>query len=109
MNGMHSVRAKRNKTSTEPGIYFSYSTSDHLLVRNDDNALADIYNKMSDSEKSIFNGADYTCIYKLYSEIDSLSNSEAKLSVSHKAVLLKLRILNIINSRFTLENKIHLK
>lgn len=104
-----SIRSFKSNKNFKDGKYFNYSKGDKTFVRFDNTAIKDFYQKLSDSEKTIFNGSVYTCVYKFENEIDSLSNNNAKLSLSKKAVLLKLEILEVLNSHSTIKNQIQLK
>lgn len=64
------------------------------------------YNKMSNADKEIFSGANYTAIYKFEKPVSQVSNKDANVSPSKKAVMLKLNVLDIITNKKSIENKI---
>jgi hypothetical protein len=64
------------------------------------------YNKMSNADKEIFSGANYTAIYKFEKPVAQVSNKDANVSPSKKAVMLKLNVLDIITNKKSIENKI---
>lgn len=64
------------------------------------------YNKMSNADKEVFAGANYTAIYKFEKPVAQVSNKDANISPSKKAVMLKLNVLDIITNKKSIENKI---
>ena len=66
------------------------------------------YNKLKEDDKKVFNDASYISIYRFNNEITSFTNSNAKLSKSKKAMMLKSSALDLINGKTNLTNQIQL-
>ena len=66
------------------------------------------YNKLKENDKKVFNDAYYISIYRFENEIISYTNTNAKLSKSKKAMMLKSSALDLINGKTNLTNQIHL-
>lgn len=67
------------------------------------------YNNLKEDDKKIFNEASYTSIYRFENEVASYTNTQAKLSKSKKAVMLRASALDVINGKINLTNQIQLK
>ncbi|MCZ4223590.1 hypothetical protein [Pedobacter rhodius] len=66
------------------------------------------FNKLKSKDKAVFNGANYTSIYRFESPVISTTNSASNLSKSKKAVMLKSSIMDLINGKINVSNQIQL-
>ncbi len=66
------------------------------------------YNKLSNADKEVFNGATYTGIVRFEKPILSASNKGSKLLSDKKAVMLNENILDIISNKKSIANAIAL-
>ncbi|WP_231465528.1 hypothetical protein [Pedobacter sp. Leaf132] len=66
------------------------------------------FNKLKNQDKAVFNGANYTSIYRFETPIASASNPLSNLSKTKKAVMLKSRITDLINGKINVSNQIQL-
>lgn len=67
------------------------------------------YNKLNATDKSVFENADYTSIYRFASPVASQSNASSKVSKSGKAVMQQTTMLSVIHAKTNLSNTIKLK
>lgn len=66
------------------------------------------FNKLKSQDKAIFNGANYTSIYRFESPVTTTSNRASNVSKSKKAVMLKSGIMDLINGKINVSNQIQL-
>ncbi|MBL3658847.1 hypothetical protein [Fulvivirga sediminis] len=64
------------------------------------------YADLQSDDQEIFDDSFYTCIYRFENEVNSYSNTNAKLSKSKKAVMLRAAAIDVINGRASLSNQI---
>lgn len=102
------IKQKENAPDNALADNFIYDTKTNTFQRKNKFELKDMYSKVSNADREIFSTANYTSIYKFESEVKSLSNKEAKVSASKKAVMLKHTALDILTEKKTIENKINL-
>jgi len=77
---------------------FKKTPNDHLLA---------LYrNKMSLRDREMLNSSSYTSIYRFPHEVKSVSNPNATLSKSKKAVLLKASLLDVVLGKKNIQNDI---
>ncbi len=88
--------------------FFDYDPVTATFSRFSKVSLKDNYKKMSNADREVFAGANYTSIYKFDSPIESETNKNAKISPSKKAVMLKTGAMDIITNTTVLENRIKL-
>jgi hypothetical protein len=88
--------------------YFEYDPATATFSRFSKISLKDNYKKMSNADREVFAGANYTSIYKFEMPIETEANKNAKISPSKKAVMLKVGAMDIITNTTVLENKIKL-
>lgn len=101
-----------NKSSTinnNHTQYFSYSTAKKIFKRNGDDVLKQFYDGLSTTQQRIFTGADYTALYRFKNEIITVSEPNAKVSVSKKAVFHKLKLLILAQRGNAITKTIQLK
>jgi hypothetical protein len=87
----------------------NYSYTDKVFNRFYNFNLVEDYEKMSGKDKLVFDGAKYTTIYRFPYAVGTFSNSDAKISKSGKAIMLKLNVKDLITNTKTIKNSINLK
>ena len=87
---------------------YEFDAAANIFTRFNKFSFKEDYNKMSNADKEVFATANYTAIYKFENSVTAVSNKDAKISPSKKAVMLKLNTLDIITRKKSLENKINL-
>ncbi|MCP9752925.1 hypothetical protein [Ferruginibacter sp. HRS2-29] len=95
---------EKGKQKTEKS--FDLDAATNVFSRLNKFQFKEDYNKMSNADKEIFSGANYTAIYKFEKPVSLVSNKDANISPSKKAVMLKLNVLDIITNKKSIENKI---
>lgn len=71
--------------------------------------LMDGFNKLSQKDRSAFEKATYTTIYRFKSLIVNHSNNYARKSKSGRAMMLKTNIKDLVTRKSTIENTIRLR
>jgi hypothetical protein len=97
-----------NKDSTHTA-YFNYSKKDRIFNRKSNNLLKHQYLQMTDAQRIIFSGADYTSIYRFESEIKSVDRDKGQISANKKALLHKIKIISVTRNGYVLNKRIHLQ
>ncbi len=87
---------------------YDLNTAANIFSRINKISLKQDYNKMSNADKEVFATANYTAIYKFENTVSAVSNKDAKISPSKKAVMLQQNALDIITEKKSIENKITL-
>lgn len=103
---IHNVKVHENATGALLNDDFSYDAKEKIFQRKNVYSFKDVYGKMSNADKEVFTAASFTGIYKFDSEVSSVSNSDAKISASKKAVMLKLNAAAILKQKKSIDNKI---
>ncbi len=85
---------------------YDYSKEKKEFKRIHEVDLKSRYEKMSAADKKVLEEANYTSVVQFDQPIKSYSNQSAKLSKSKKGMMLKASVLDIINSRKSIENTI---
>ncbi|PST81761.1 hypothetical protein C7T94_17985 [Pedobacter yulinensis] len=67
------------------------------------------YAKLKSEDKAIFKDATYTAIYRFEQQVASVSNRQAAISRSGKAVMLRSNILALIDGKTNISNTVQLK
>lgn len=96
-------------TDSSHTAYFNYSKKDRIFHRKSNNLLKHKYLQMSDAQRIIFSGADYTSIYRFETEIESVDRDKGQVSANKKALLHKIKIISITRNGFVLNKRIHLQ
>ena len=87
---------------------YNYDIANAVFERLNKLSVKKDYNKLSNADKEVFATANYTSISKFESTINTASNADAKISPSKKAIMLQYNVLDIINGKKSIENKITL-
>lgn len=66
------------------------------------------YRKLKQADKAIFENAMYTSIYRFDHTVIKQSNDKAKIAASKKAVMLQCEVVDLIEGRIDISNKIQL-
>jgi hypothetical protein len=103
-----SVSEIDNKKSNIIEKSYDYDAATNIFARINKISLKKDYNKMSNADKEIFTTANYTAIYKFENAVTTVSNKDAKVSPSKKAVMLQQNVLDVITEKKSIENKITL-
>jgi hypothetical protein len=90
-------------------IQDNYSYSGKIFTRLYNYNLVNEYNSMSEKDKSVFENAKYTTIYRFVNPVGNFTNPDAKISKSGKAVMLKVNVKDLITNAKTIKNSINLK
>ena len=90
----------------EADIHDNYSYTNKVFTRLYNYNLVNEYNSMPEKDKTVFNNAKYTSIYRFSMEVASYSNPEAKKSKSGKAIMLKVDVKDLITNNKTIKNSI---
>ena len=102
------VKIKEKATGAALEDNYMYDEKTKIFQRKNNVPLKETYSSMSKADKEIFSNAGYTTIYKFESDINSISNKDAKLSASKKAVMLNLQALDIVTQKKSIENNINI-
>lgn len=106
---MDAVKGAENEDLNLNEVYFSYSKKRKVFHRNGDDLLKDRYDKMPETQRIIFYGASYTCLYRFEEEIDSLKSVYGKLSKNKLTAFSKLDVLKLTENGQYLNHEIKLK
>lgn len=89
---------------------YNYDLGKRIFSRNYTYAIEakNAYVKLKEADKQIFKNASYTSIYRFDGAVKQLSNKQAKLSGTKKAVMLRTAILDLINGNTNITNHIEL-
>lgn len=102
----HNKKSKTNFNTTN----FSFNTVANSFKRSfsyDDSIKRNFY-KLNSEDRKIFNGANYTSIYRFENDVKQVSNSNAKVSPNKKAVFLKVDLMSLILGKKNIANTIQL-
>lgn len=105
---IRNINTKENGKNKDIEKTYVYDGAAKTFARLDKFSLKKDYKKMNNTDKEIFATANYTTIYKFESSIAAVSNKDAKISPSKKAVMLKQNALDLITDKKSIENKINL-
>jgi hypothetical protein len=110
VNNLNAVfsKLKKNSKTTEkfPNDYYTYSNK--KFIRTQKIPIKALYDKLGKADKELFENAKYTSIYKFDTTIKEISNQNAALSKSKKAIKLNGSVLDIIKGNKKIENTITL-
>jgi hypothetical protein len=107
-NVVKNIVEKENNKSKYIEKSYEYDVASNIFARLNKVSVKKDYNKMTNADKEVFATANYTAIYKFENTVGSVSNKDAKISPSKKAVMLQQNVLDIITEKKSIENKITL-
>lgn len=110
-NQLNGIVKSVAKTGTEVKYLeksYNYDAANSTFERLNKISVKKDYNKLSNADKEVFATANYTAIYKFENTINSATNADAKISPSKKAIMLQYSVLDIIQNKKSIENKISL-
>lgn len=101
---------KDQKVKVPNNSYYQYNSASALFVRKYEHlsTAQTSFNKMKAADKEVFKTAGYVSIYRFQSPVTKVTNSNAVVSKSKKAVMLKSSVMDIINGKANLSNQIQL-
>jgi len=85
----------------------NFSYADKIFTRLYNYNLVNEYNSMAEKDKTVFNNAKYTTIYRFARQVANYSNPEATKSKSGKAIMLKVDVKDLITNNKTIKNSIN--
>lgn len=89
---------------------YSYQPENGTFVRHythDPRATSE-YQKLKQADKTIFENATYTSIYRFSHPVVKQSNNKAKVASSKKAIMLQCKVLELIEGNIDISNSIQL-
>ncbi|MBC3845815.1 hypothetical protein H8K90_05460 [Winogradskyella echinorum] len=102
----HNKKSKTNFSTSN----FSFNSSINSFKRSFsyDNSIKRNFNKLNSEDRKIFEGANYTSIYRFKNDVKEVSNTNAKISPNKKAVFLKVDVMSLILGKKSISNTIKL-
>lgn len=88
--------------------HFEYNSEQKTVIRNGNYSIKEYYNKLKQTDRNIFENAQYICIYRFKNLITNVSNKRSNLAPTKKAVMLKTTANQLINETHNINNKIEL-
>ena len=104
-----SLSKKTDSLDYDKTKYFSYSKDNRVFTRVGDDVLKKAYDKMSESKRNVFVGAQYTSLYRFEDDVESVDQEKAIVSVNKKAVLHKLELVLLAKKGSAINKHIYLK
>jgi hypothetical protein len=102
------IELKENVKASDIADNYSYDAVKKIFQRKNKFQLNNLYSTMSNADKEIFSSASYTSVFKFESPVNTISNKNAKISPSKKAVMLRESALDVITEKKSIENKINI-
>ena len=101
---------KDQKVKVPNNSYYQFHPASALFVRKYEHlsTARTSFNKLKSSDKEVFKTAGYVSIYRFQSPVSKVTNNNAVVSKSKKAVMLKSSVMDIINGKANLSNQIQL-
>jgi len=88
--------------------HFEYDKKNNIYIRHGNYSIGQEYSKLKSIDKSILSNAAFISISRFNKEVVSTINSNAKLSPTKKAVMLRVNVAHIIKGTENFSNKITL-
>jgi len=89
--------------------HFSFDSDSNTFKRKGDYGSKANSEEIDSEYLSALNSAKFTSIYRFNQEVESVSNSDAKISPNKKAVMLKYKAMEVATGKKSIENTIQLK
>ncbi len=89
-------------------IHFEYNKRTATYTRNGNYSIGDAYYKVKNIDKSILSNANFVSIVRFNKEVAIISNLNAKVAPTKKAVMLRVNVAHIIKGTENFSNKITL-
>lgn len=105
---LRNVAEKQGAKSGDIHDSYAYQRVSNTFTRYNNFSLKESYNELSNADKEVFNGANYTGIMRFDKEVKSVSNKNSKIASDKKAVMIHEGVLNIINNKKSIGNTISL-
>ncbi|WP_294286847.1 hypothetical protein [uncultured Chryseobacterium sp.] len=104
--GLEQLKAKNIIGKMVPTQIYSQNIAGKSFTRNKINTFRSNYDKMSKTDKEIFNDARYISVLQFESSVKSQTNNAYSLSPNRKAVKLEVPVLDLILQKKLLQNTI---
>ncbi|SEM51226.1 hypothetical protein SAMN05216436_10553 [bacterium A37T11] len=110
LNQISQVIFKELKIPHTDATSYKFDAGAHIFSRNYAHMAqaSASFNKLKAKDQALFKGAAYTSIYRFSVPVVSVSNKQAKISPSKKAVMLRTELLDLIQGNATINNRIQL-
>ena len=102
------IKQKENLSGAMLDDNYAYDAKSKIFQRKNKVDLKALYAKMSNADKEVFSGANYTCIYKFEAPVIAATNKDSKIAANKKAVLLRETTLDLLTEKKSIENKINI-
>ncbi|MDQ0592356.1 hypothetical protein QFZ37_000725 [Chryseobacterium ginsenosidimutans] len=104
--GLEQLKTRNILGKMIPTQIYSQNIANKSFIRNKINTFKSNYDKMSKTDKEIFNDAKYTSVLQFENTIKSQTNNSYLLSPNKKAVKLEANVLDFILQRKQIQNNI---
>ncbi|MFC0345733.1 hypothetical protein [Epilithonimonas hispanica] len=107
--GLEKLKAKNMIGKTIPTQLYKNNVAEKTFIRNKINSFKNDYNKLSSTDKEVFNNATYTSILQFESVIKSQTNNTYAISPNKKALKINSNILDFVLEKKQVQNTISLQ
>ncbi|WP_443938394.1 hypothetical protein [Pedobacter sp. MW01-1-1] len=110
INNVTSNLLKQYKVATPAQSVYDFNLTTKTFTRKYETITAGkkAYSNLKTKDKAVFNGADYTSIYRFESPVTNITNPKSNLSKTKMAVMLKTNITDLINGKINISNTIQI-
>lgn len=105
-SGLEQLKARNILGKMIPTNIYMHNPAKKTFVRNKINTFKSDYDKLSSSDKEVFNNAKYTSVLQFENTVKSQSNNSYLLSPNRKAMKLEGNILDFILQKKQTQNTI---
>tara|TARA_B100000795_G_scaffold70142_1_gene49057 strand:+ start:72902 stop:73564 length:663 start_codon:yes stop_codon:yes gene_type:complete len=88
--------------------HFTFDSSSKSFRRKGDYSDEADLEKVKQQDLALLKNAEFTGIYRFQSDINSVSNTETRISPNKRAAMIKVNVLDLMTKKYTLENIITL-
>lgn len=92
-----------------PSTYFAFNPTQKTFTRTGDDLIEKLNQKMTSSQRLIFNGATYTCLYRFFNEISEKKPTGINVSVNKRNTFHRLSMSAMIWNGKLIDQEIKLK
>lgn len=101
--------SKREALALKKNKHFTYNKKNKTFTRSHHFNIGKEFQKTKMKDRKVFETATYTGIYRFDNPIQSSTNTQARISKSKKAIMLRVKAQDIITNKQTIKNKIQLQ
>lgn len=101
--------SKREALAIKKNKHFTYNKKSKTFTRSHHFNIGKEFQKTKMKDRKVFETATYTGIYRFDNPILSSTNTQARISKSKKAIMLRVKAQAIITNKQTIKNKIQLQ